>query len=520
MTHYGQTADIILFNGDFITMDDTNPSIEALAISDGSIAAVGSEANVFALIEDQTIIIDLEGYTVLPGFVDAHNHLFNEGGSDEATLIESQQLMLQNGITTFGNLFSDAPVVAGLQAFEASGQLKVKTSLYLTAVNNCGEVLGDWYKAHRPTRNFGEKLRIGGVKIFTDGGTCGKLPAVSFVMPGSGNQGDLFFTQEELDNLVLEIDGEGYQLAVHAQGDVAIRQAITSLAKVTGATNPKQHRIEHNPFVPDDLVSSYSEHSIVPVVFGDYVTCQIDGLANFFGAENLLWLEDWRTMIDANPGLPIAWHSDAPILPISPIRNLFSYVTRQQVAEDGSRCMPPDWLLEHSITVEEALQFMTTGAAYALDRESEVGSLTEGKLADLVVLSGNPLTVDPNDLIDLEVLGTMVEGEFLYCHPDFTRFCESTSSAHNIHRNEFQIRVAPNPFPVQTNILFKLPSVDQVTLRIMDAGHQVISTLIDEQLPSGHHMESWRPDAEALPGLYFYDLIIGKRRFVGKLLYL
>jgi len=83
--------------------------------------------------------------------------------------------------------------------------------------------------------------------------------------------------------------------------------------------------------------------------------------------------------------------------------------------DDGSLCEPPDWYLAEAITVEEALPLMTINGAYALFMEEKVGSLKTGKFADLIILSDKPLTVDPDAIIDLEVLMTMVGGGVEYC---------------------------------------------------------------------------------------------------------
>ena len=78
----------------------------------------------------------------------------------------------------------------------------MRTSVYLAYTTNCGEVLGDWYREFPPTREPGEMLRIAGVKVFTDGGSC-QFPAVSFDHPEWG-EGDLFFTQDEMNTIVSE----------------------------------------------------------------------------------------------------------------------------------------------------------------------------------------------------------------------------------------------------------------------------------------------------------------------------
>ncbi len=148
-------------------------------------------------------------------------------------------------------------------------------------------------------------------------------------------------------------------------------------------------------------------------------------LSQFYGEEPLSWLEDWRSFLDANPQLPITWHGDDPwVGPISPLEEMYSMVTRKDVDEDGfSICEPPDWLAEHTITASEALPLMNKGGAYALFREEVLGSLTHGKYADLIILSDNPLTVEPDSIRTINILMTMVGGGAEYCRPGESALC-------------------------------------------------------------------------------------------------
>ncbi len=131
-------------------------------------------------------------------------------------------LALRNGITTLGDLYVDQSFLRDIQRFNAAGQLRVRTGLYLVYNDPCGRQIGTWYKSYPPTRTPGEMLRINGVKIFTDGGSCGHV-ALSFDYDDHG-LGDLWMTQEVLNNAVAEAQTAGYQVAIHAIGDRAVAQ--------------------------------------------------------------------------------------------------------------------------------------------------------------------------------------------------------------------------------------------------------------------------------------------------------
>jgi predicted amidohydrolase YtcJ len=428
--HSKQPGDpnLIFINGQIITMEEDQPFATALSTKEGEILQVGSDADLLATLGATTELIDLEGRTMIPGFVDAHTHLFGSRDFWGESLSGMQDLALENGITTFGHMFSTPDFIAEIRAFEATGGLRVRTNLYLHITDNCGSYLGDWYTDYPLDRDMERRLRILGVKLFTDGGSCLR-PAISFEYKDTGGHGDLFHTQEFISELTLNAHNRGYQVAIHAQGDLAIEQALNAIeAALDGKPNELRHRIEHNAFIRDDQLPRYSEIGVVPTLFGTYLTCSgiEDGrYAEVFGEDQLWWLEHWRRFLDANPDVIAAWHGDDPgVLPVSPILELYGFVTRNQIREETSEvCEAPDWLKEFSISVEEALRLMTINAAYALFMEDSIGSLKAGKFADFVILSENPLSTPVEEIKDVEILATYLAGNIEYCRAGQQAIC-------------------------------------------------------------------------------------------------
>lgn len=420
-------ADAIFVNGTVITMDPDAPDASAIAIAGTRIIAVGSNAAIAAHIGDDTTIINLAGRTVLPGFVDAHSHLFGERIIHGGDPLLDQDQAIAFGVTTTAELYVDEGVLGELRALADAGALRLRVNAYLLATSNCGEPVGDWWKAYTPNRALAPNLFVRGVKIFADGGSC-RIPAMSVEYPGGGT-GDLFFTQDGLNALVAEIDAAGFQVAIHAAGDRAAEQAQNAIAAtLAGRPNTRRHRIEHNSTVRPEMLPRYGEIGIVPVIFGAYPTCirTIDEgrfkyvLPAAYGA----WDWPWRALVDANPGLPIAWHADFPVFgSVGPIRDMWGMVTRRAIANDGAICEPPEWLAAGALRIDEVLPMMTVNSAYALHFETEVGSLQPGKRADLVVLSANPLAVAADDLKDIDVLMTMIGGRVEHCAPSADALC-------------------------------------------------------------------------------------------------
>ena len=273
-------------------------------------------------------------------------------------------------------------------------------------------------------------LRTPGVKFFTDGGSkgCGE-PAFGF--PEDNPRGLQLMTAEELAAALQEVQAAGYQAAIHAVGDRGVETALDAVeSALDGRPNTYRHRIEHNNLIMPDQLPRYGELGVVPIIFGDTHTCQtLDGAywSNVLldvPEENRPLFEPWRQLLDANPVLHVAFHSDAPRSgPLEPMTNLWSLVTRKSRSGDGSICDPPDWVAAGAVTVEQALRMMTVSAAYALAMDEHIGSLEPGKVADLVILSESPLTVDPDAIIEIEVLMTMVGGTVEHCMAGHEALC-------------------------------------------------------------------------------------------------
>ncbi|HSB90313.1 MAG TPA: amidohydrolase family protein [Anaerolineales bacterium] len=426
----GEGTDVIFHNGVILTMDDARPTASAIHIRGERIVSVGDEAAILAEAGPTTTLVDLGGRTLMPGFVDAHSHYF-ERKDVFPTADQAQDAALAQGITTTAEFYVDEALLGELQTLEASGGLRLRLSAYLAWDNGCGDPLGSWYLEHPVDRTPGKRLWINGVKIYADGGSC-NVPAVSFEYPGGYGQGDLYFSAAELESLIRELDGAGYQVAIHALGDRALDAVLQAYTNVLHGVNPRRHRIEHNGVLRPDQLPLYSQAGVVATLLAPFQTCVIVGDRSRFRylvpESHQTWEWPWRDLLDANPDVHFAWHADMPIFTTDVFQHLYGFVTRNQVAEDGTICQAPDWLAHNALTVDEALHLMTTGAAYALDRDAEVGSLVSGKYADVIILSDNPRTVDPLALKDLQVLMTMVGGKVEYCAEGMEGLCPSTAN--------------------------------------------------------------------------------------------
>jgi predicted amidohydrolase YtcJ len=139
-----------------------------------------------------------------------------------------------------------------------------------------------------------------------------------------------------------------------------------------------------------------------------HATSDMSAADRFWGERSRLAYA-WRTQLDH--GAPLAFGSDAPVESPDPFRGVHAAVTRRRA--DGSPG-PQGWFPEQRLTILEALQGYTLGAAYAAGLEHKQGKLKEGFLADLVVLEQDPLDLDPAELLSIPVSATMVDGEWVW----------------------------------------------------------------------------------------------------------
>lgn len=410
----------LYYNGTILTMESDRPIVEAMGTKGEEIVAVGSEEEILALADETATRIDLDGQTLMPGFVDAHTHILNDHLSQGMSLDRAQMIALKNGITTLGTLYVDQNFLEEIKDFDEAGLLHVRTNLYLTAADPCGRERGNWWKEHAITQEPGEMLHIAGVKIYTDGGVCGKV-ALSFELEPGWGTGDLWYSQDELNEMVAEIHKAGYQAAIHAIGDRAVEQGLNAIEYVLdGEPNTLRHRMEHVSVIAPDQIARFGELGVIPVLMGEFPNCTPYGppVPEVYG--HMEW--PWRALREANPDLPLAWHSDVPFQSNNPFEHLLGFVTR--IDRLGTEvCPPAEWLVENTLTVEEALSIMTIQSAYSLNREKEIGSLAPGKFADFIVIEKNPLDSAPEDLADNQIMLTVVGGRVEYCRPPNTELC-------------------------------------------------------------------------------------------------
>jgi predicted amidohydrolase YtcJ len=256
---------------------------------------------------------------------------------------------------------------------------------------------------------FGDDwLRLGPMKVFTDGSLVGRTAAMSAPYDGDpGNSGYLQADAGQLAAAIIAAHRAGWRVAAHAIGDRAIDLALDAF-DAAAASYPRRdprHRIEHFAAARPDQVARAAGLGVIPVGQGRFATEIGDGMLAAVGPGRHSWLYRQRSVLDAGVVLPGS--SDRPVVTGTPLLGIHDMVNRRTASGAAFNAA-------EAVTAEEALRAYTWGSAYASKAEHVKGSVEAGKLADFTVLSEDPAAVSPGRIAGLEVLATIVDGELRY----------------------------------------------------------------------------------------------------------
>jgi predicted amidohydrolase YtcJ len=216
-------------------------------------------------------------------------------------------------------------------------------------------------------------------------------------------------TPQALHALVRKANEAGLSVSVHAIGDAANRATLDAIEAARGhGPAHLRNRIEHVQLLDPADIPRLAQLGVVASMQPMHATSDIDIVGRHWGRRGATSYA-WRGLLDA--GTVLAFGSDAPVESISPLAGIHAAVTRRRA--DGYPSVQ-GWYPEQKLSVHEAVYAYTVNAAYASGEEQIKGSLTPGKLADLVVLDRDIFAVDPTEILETRVLGTVVGGTFVF----------------------------------------------------------------------------------------------------------
>jgi predicted amidohydrolase YtcJ len=260
----------------------------------------------------------------------------------------------------------------------------------------------------------GPYLRIGAVKAFADG-SLGSRTAYFFdpYSDEPGNRGLLNELMQPLSLMrdrMMKADAAGLQICTHAIGDQAISIVLDLYTDVVKAHRgmERRFRIEHAQHMAAKDFARFAQLDVIASVQPYQAIDDGRWAEAYIGHDRASRTYAFRTFL--NHGVHLAFGTDWDVAPLNPLLTVYAAVTRATL--DGKN--PNGWFPEQKLTVEEAVEAYTMGSAYAEFQDREKGSITPGKLADMVLLSDDIFTIDPVKIRDVKVLKTIVGGRLVW----------------------------------------------------------------------------------------------------------
>ena len=263
--------------------------------------------------------------------------------------------------------------------------------------------------------HFGsEMLRVGGLKGFADG-SLGSTTAL-FYEPyrddpsTSGIAGDEMYPEGVMLERVSEADRAGLQVMIHAIGDRA-NDLILSIYEQVERENGKRDRrfrIEHAQHLRAQDIPRFARDGVIASMQPYHAIDDGRWAEKRIGKERIKTTYAFRSLLDS--GATLAFGTDWTVAPLNPLLSIYAAVTRRTL--DGKN--PNGWVPEQKITVQETVRAYTLASAYAEFQENVKGSITAGKLADIVLLSRDIFKIDPNEIENVKVVMTMVDGRVVF----------------------------------------------------------------------------------------------------------
>lgn len=312
--------------------------------------------------------------------------------------------MASYGLTSTTDAWGDSASLIALQDARAADQLHFRVSFMPGGDNSVYQSLKD----AGIRSGFGDDmLRIGAVKYAADGSASERTMRMSTPYLGRPDDyGILTMNQEQIDAAVDDAVAHNFRIGIHANGDIAIDMVLNAYERVLskhGGENPR-YRLEHCSLINPDLLKRIKKTGSIPFPFYTYAYFHGNKWTEY-GHEKMQHMFAHRSFLDH--GIPVAPASDYPPGPFEPMMAIQSMVTRM---DTQGRVWGPN----QRISVSEAMKICTVNGAYSSFEENIKGSLTAGKLADFVILDKDPHSVDPQSIIDIKVLRTVMGGRTTY----------------------------------------------------------------------------------------------------------
>ena len=432
--------DLAVVNATVWTGDTFRPLVEAIAISNGRVVAMGPTEEIQALAGDGNVL-DAGGALITPGFIDTHTHLLQAGrrllqegptgqlydidesllsvdpvesytpAEDDEALAAALEYLSSEGVTSVHHMGNWDDLEA-LRRAETSGSLTARVNVVLpitTTARLVDAIRSGQYGGHDGKGT--EWVRVGVVKGVVDGTFTTKTAAIELPYAGTANdRGLLLYDETRLYEQVVEADRAGLQVALHAVGERATNLAIDVYERVSHENGPRDRRfrLEHAQHL-------FKEDVVRLAPLGILVNVQPTQVMYAGGQFDSIYDETTRTasfplraLIETRTR--VSFGTDWPFAPPGAFEGIYAAVLRRQA--DGS--LRGGWFPNERLTVRQSLDAYTVNGAYASFEENAKGRLAVGSFADFILLDTNLLNVPLPDIRFARVLLTVVDGRIVF----------------------------------------------------------------------------------------------------------
>lgn len=260
----------------------------------------------------------------------------------------------------------------------------------------------------------GPFLRIGALKAYADG-SLGSSTAY-FFEPFSNQPNNHGLLSDEMHPIslmrdrMMKADASGLQLCTHAIGDRGISTILDLYGEIVKAhgESDRRFRIEHAQHMAAKDFDRFAQLHVIASMQPYHAIDDGRWAEERIGHDRASRTYAFRTFL--NHGVRLAFGTDWNVAPLNPMLGLYAAVTRATL--DGKN--PNGWFPEQKLTIAEAVEAYTMGSAYAEFQEKDKGSITPGKLADMVLLSNDVFTINPKQIREVRILTTWVGGKIVW----------------------------------------------------------------------------------------------------------
>ena len=315
----------------------------------------------------------------------------------------AQEILLSNGLTAVADMGTGPDDWNTIRRAGDHGRLRMRILSYASDVGTMVSIAGT-----RPTPwLYDARLRLVGVKLYLDGalGSRGAWLKQPY-RDAPGERGLPLVSDTVLKNLMSRAAMDRFQVAVHAIGDAANAELLAAIEDLSDTyQGDRRWRIEHAQIVDPADLPRFARHGIIASMQPVHQTSDMRMAEARMGLDRLQGAYAWRSMVDAD--VPLAFGSDFPVEHPNPFHGLAAAISR----EDASGNPPGGWLPQQRLTLEQAFDAFTRGAAFAGFAEDRIGSLEPGRMADFLFIDRDIFALnDPRQIRDTQVVETWLAG--------------------------------------------------------------------------------------------------------------